>query len=153
VYDFYVQVSPEASAQSRLAVDGGAGSDSISVSSNVPLRTNLSGGSGSDKLTSGKKIANLYGGGGNDILISRSTKGGTLDGGKGSDRYYNRAAASGTTTSEIRVLARRDGDRLMLASGAVPIVRSGLFGASTIDRDSYYLVDGSAGQVDLLAAR
>jgi Ca2+-binding RTX toxin-like protein len=132
---------------SRIRIDAGGGSDTVSVANNVPIRTTVTGGAGADKLTSGSKRTLLSGGGGGDRLFSRSRHGGTLDGGKGADRYYNRFG-------EIQVMARADGDRVMVNDAAVKVAQPGVFGfsgTSTNPGKSYFLTEGDEGQTDLLA--
>lgn len=145
VYDFYALVPDDLKSSAKITIDAGAGSDQVTVGTSVPIKASIFGGSGADILMSGKRAVQMFGGGGNDRLISRSIKGGTLDGGKGSDRYYNRGS------TELNVVARNDGDRLGTTSGEITISRPGVFGTTAIERRSYYLVQGVAGQIDLLS--
>lgn len=149
IYDWFYELSDEQAANARVVINGGAGKDNISISTNVPLKGLLNGGAGSDTLTSGKKLSRLNGGNGNDKLISRSVKGGHMDGGAGADRYYNRAA-----TAEIPVVAKNDGDRISTPLGLVPVKTTGLFGTLAVNATtvrSTYKVDSNEGPRDILA--
>lgn len=139
VYDYFLELTDEQAANSRIVINGGAGQDEISISTAVPLKGTINGESGSDTLTSGKKLSRLSGGNGNDRLISRSVKGGNMVGGKGADRYYNR------TGSDIEVLAKADGDKIATTAGLVAVKTAGVFGTQAITsataRTSYKVED------------
>ncbi|MEA2733758.1 MAG: hypothetical protein QOE14_209, partial [Humisphaera sp.] len=148
VYDVYVAISDNMTSKTRIRIDAAGGNDVVAISNNVPLKATLAGGWGADKLTSGKRRSILYGGGGGDRLFSRSRVGGTLDGGKGADKYYTRF-------SECEVLARNDGDALIINDVPVKVTQCGIFGitgaTATGPGKCYYLVAGDEGQTDLLA--
>jgi Ca2+-binding RTX toxin-like protein len=86
MYDIYVM----GSTPITIAIDSGAGNDTISVAPNVNDKTSILGGKGNDMLISGKMHTYLAGGAGNDVLVSRSKHGGTLDGGPGNDTFDSR---------------------------------------------------------------
>ncbi len=86
LYDVYVM----GSTPITIAIDSGAGNDTISVAANVNDKTSILGGKGNDMLISGKMHTYLAGGAGNDVLVSRSKHGGTLDGGPGTDTFDSR---------------------------------------------------------------
>jgi Ca2+-binding RTX toxin-like protein len=86
-YDVYVE-SPDTPI--TIAIDAGAGNDTISIAPNVNAKTSILGGKGNDMLISGKMHTYLAGGAGNDVLVSRSKHGGTLDGGPGTDTFDSR---------------------------------------------------------------
>lgn len=133
VYDCYVQIADDQSSAARVTVDAGEGNDTVSISSNVPMKSTLRGDSGADVLTSGKRSTLIYGGGGKDRLINRSTKGGTLDGGQGADRYFNK------TTSDVQIVGRNDGDQMIAGEGSVPITRVVMV-SQALGRDGYWSV-------------
>ena len=145
-YHFYAAVSGNLRTASRVRIDAGNGNDVVALSNNVPLKATVNGGSGADKLTGGKKKATLCGGGGSDRLFSRSAYGGTLDGGKGADKYYNRFG-------EVQVLARDDGDCVLLGNTPVPVTCNGTLGVRATTGTCYFFTaDDPDRNADLLAA-
>ena len=151
LYDIYVEVTDAVTAKTRIRIDAAGGNDVVQISNNVPFKATLAGGWGADKLTSGKRRSLLIGGGGNDRLFSRSRVGAILDGGKGADKYYTRF-------SDSEVMARNDGDVLVIGNLTFDVTRAGSFGIVQTSETNpgewrcYYLVEGETGTVDLLAS-
>jgi Ca2+-binding RTX toxin-like protein len=152
VYEVFVEVTPTITPQSRIWIDAGNGADVVTIANTVPIRTTVTGGAGADKLTSGSRRTLLSGGSGRDRLFSRSKQGGLLAGGTGADRYYNRFG-------EVEIVARADGDSVMVNNAPVTVAQPGVFGvgsgAVTVSADAvsrcYYLMTTEEGTVDLLA--
>ncbi len=91
-----------------LAVDGGAGDDTIKIDASVKIETFLYGGAGNDKLYGGGGNNHLYGGlgtnylqagGGNDVLVAVGGTKDTLVGGVGRDSFWVQTSSNDVLTN------------------------------------------------------
>ena len=73
-----------AASITKICVDAGGGSDSVTIAADITIAAELSGGAGNDRLTGGAGNDRLIGGPGNDFLLGGAGND-YLDGGLGND--------------------------------------------------------------------
>lgn len=124
-----------------IAIDSGAGNDTISVAPDVQSKLSVVGGKGNDTITSGSRHAYLSGGAGDDVLIGRSKHGGTLDGGAGSDTLESRDGNMNIVDVDSSDHIIADGTNYPIST-ALAATNGAASGAKSIFSDLFLTPDG-----------